>query len=203
MSVAIKPGETALTRIPSRPTSIARPRVIVSRERSHVDDRAARTAARPGQPAHRLACAEERARHVDGQRRLERPGREIFDASRAARDPGVIDEGCERSELRLGALEEPDDIGLDRDVCPQRHRPAAAGNDRAGDVLGALAVSSVVHGDRVPPGRGKPSNRSADAATGPRDDKGTHGLPDIEQAAWFLRPSHSSPWLMPRGPRFE
>ena len=117
ISVSINPGRTALTRMPSAPTSLARPivkrvdrplarRVVdvlvgaaqVGSRRRDVDDRTTVSAVARRHPSHGFAGTHERADHVDVEHLSQAPVRVGVEASLAVDDPGVVDEDARRPE---------------------------------------------------------------------------------------------------------
>src|SRR5216684_2246094 len=123
----MRPGATALTRIPSRATSLESPMVIVS----IAPFEAAYQMYSPGLPS--VAAAELRLTMT-----LPAPG-----------DSSVVHEMGDAPEARVGLGEEPLDVGFARNVGLDRDRLAAGPFYLGDDRRSSVGVPMVVHDDGV------------------------------------------------------
>jgi hypothetical protein len=85
-------------------------------DRGNVDDRAALAAMAPRHALHRLARAEEAARHVDREHALDALGRHLLDAHATVDDAGVVHQRGHAAEPVVHRIEEAYDIGFARHV---------------------------------------------------------------------------------------
>ena len=140
----------------------------------------ARSPRRPAVPGghapHRLAAAQHRAEHVDGQQPFDPLGGQLVDPRPGADDAGVRDQRRERPE-GIGRGEGGQHVVLDRDVRPDGDGDAAVRLDRGGDLGGGGRVVAVGEAHRppglrrriAPPPRRSPGFlRSPAARHGPR-----------------------------------
>ena len=155
------PGRTALTRMPSAPTSWptrwswcrARPWTPhsprIRREsperggRGHIDDDAARAAVPRGHPAHRLAGAQERADHIGLHDALQPRGVHLLHAHLRFQDAGVVHQRGDRPQLAVRGVEQarmPASVDTSRPR-PRRSRPAR-GSRRPPPARGRRATCS-------------------------------------------------------------
>src|SRR5438309_4045580 len=140
-------------------------RAQARRDRREVDGRAAVAAVARRHALHRLACAEEAARDVDGEHALEARHAHLIDARRAIDDPRVVREHREPAQAPIHLGEQAHDVGFHRDV---------GGDGEAADFarerLARAAIAHVIDAYLVAAPGGEPRRRGADAAAGARNE---------------------------------
>ncbi len=100
------------------------------------------------------------------------PGRaHRLDAHLCLEDAGVVDEAVQPSEHPVRGLEQPDHVGLDRDVAGHGHGLPTGRLNIGNDTVGGFLVLPVVDADRVAGAGSQPCRGCADAAAGPGDDE--------------------------------